>query len=109
MGCGGSKAIKTRTAPAPDAEHTQSAALKQTGPDEQNRQQPEGEITEETAKEISPADENSRQETEDKQATEEHVEDIEGPVTQEQISLVQDTWKLVNGDLEQVGVEFYIR
>lgn len=40
---------------------------------------------------------------------EEHVEDSEGPITQEQISLVQETWKLVNGDLEQVGVEFYIR
>ena len=109
MGCGGSKAIKTRTAPAPVAEQTQSPALKQTSPDEQHRQQPEGEITEETAEETSPADEHGRQGTEDKQATEEHVKDIEGPITQEQISLVQDTWKLVNGDLEQVGIAFYIR
>ena len=104
MGCGGSKAVKTRTAPAPIAEQTQSPALKQTSPARQHRQQPEGEITKETAEETSPTDG-----TEDKQVTEEHVENIKGPVTQEQISLVQDTWKLVNGDLEQVGIEFYIR
>lgn len=109
MGCGGSKAIRTRTGPEPVGEQTQSPSLKQTSPDEQHRQQPEGEITDETAEETSPADGNGRQETEDKQATEEHVEDSEGPITQEQISLVQETWKLVNGDLEQVGVEFYIR
>ena len=104
MGCGGSKAVKTRTAPAPVAEQTQSPPLKQTSPAKQHRQQPEGEITKETAEETSPTDG-----TEDKQVTEEHVENIKGPVTQEQISLVQDTWKLVNGDLEQVGIEFYIR
>ena len=104
MGCGGSKAVKTRTAPAPIGEQTQSPALKQTSPARQHRQQPEGEITKETAEETSPTDG-----TEDKQVTEEHVENIKGPVTQEQISLVQDTWKLVNGDLEQVGIEFYIR
>ena len=103
MGCGGSKAIKTRTAPAPVAEQTQSPALKETSPAKQHRHQPEGKITEETVEETSPAD--ARQGTEDKQVTEEHVE---APITQEQISLVQDTWKLLNGDLEQVGVEFYI-
>lgn len=104
MGCGGSKAIKNRTAPAPVAEQTQSPALKETSPSKQHRQQPEGKITEERAKETSRTD--ARQRTEDKQATEEHVEE---PITQEQISLVQDSWKLVNGDLEQVGVEFYVR
>ena len=110
MGCGGSKAVKTRTAPAPVAEQTQSPALKQTSPaNKQHRQQPEGEITKETAEETSPTDGYGLQGTADKQATEKHVEDIEGPITQEQISLVQDTWKLVNGDLEQVGIEFYIR
>ena len=30
-------------------------------------------------------------------------------VTEEQISLVQETWGLVNDDLEQLGVEFYVR
>ena len=104
MGCGGSKAVKNRTAPAPAAEQTQSPALKETSPAKQHRQQPEGKINEETVEEAPPADEH--QGTEDKQATEEHVE---APISQEQISLVQDTWKLVNGDLEQVGVTFYIR
>jgi len=108
MGCGGSKAIKT--APAPVAEETGSPALKQTSPDKQDRQQPEGKITEEKAKEASPTNGHGRQGTEDvKQATEKQAEDSEGPITHEQISLVQESWKLVNGDLEQVGVEFYIR
>lgn len=110
MGCGGSKAIKTRTAPAPVAEQTQSPGLKETSAAKQHRQQPEGKITEETVEETAPADGYGRQGTEDdKQATEEQGEEVEGPITQEQISLVQNTWKLVNGDLEQVGVEFYIR
>jgi len=110
MGCGGSKAIKNRTAPAPVAEQTQSPGLKETSPAKQHRQQPEGKITEETVEETAPADGYGRQGTEgDKQATEEQSENVEGPITQEQISLVQDTWKLVNGDLEQVGVEFYTR
>ena len=107
MGGEGSKAIWNKTVPAPVAEQTQSPAQKGTSPATQRRPQSEGKITEETAEE-TPA-EAGRQGTEEKQATEEHVEDIEGPITQEQISLVQDTWKLVNGDLEQVGVEFYIR
>ena len=101
MGCGGSKAIQVRTAPAPVAEETQSPALKQTSPANQHRQQPDGKITEEKAEETAPTEEN--------QAKEKPVEDGEGPVTQEQISLVRESWKLVNGDLEQVGVEFYIR
>ena len=111
MGCGGSKAIKNRTAPAPVAEQTQSPpSLKQKTPAKQHGQQPNGKVTEETAEGTSPTDGYGRQRTEDKQATEEHVIDIEGPlITQEQISLVQDSWKLVNGNLEQVGIEFYIR
>ena len=32
-----------------------------------------------------------------------------GQVAEEQIELVQDTWELVKGDLEQMGVEFYVR
>ena len=32
----------------------------------------------------------------------------EGPVIQQQISLVQETWALVKDDLEQLGVEFYV-
>ena len=107
MGCGGSKATRTKTAPILVAEQTQSPAQKETSPATQQRQQPEGRITEETAEE-TPA-EDGRQGTEVKKPTEEQVEAIEEPITQEQISLVQDTWKLVNGDLEQVGVEFYIR
>ena len=33
----------------------------------------------------------------------------EGSVTDEQISLVQDSWHLVKKDLEKLGVEFYVR
>ena len=100
MGCGGSKAIQTKTAPAPVHVQTQSAAQKDTSSIQQ-RKQPEGKRTEE--KPLT----DGRQETREKEQT--YVEDLEGPITQKQITLVQDTWKLVNGDLEQVGVEFYIR
>ncbi|KAL9952372.1 hypothetical protein ACROYT_G039622 [Oculina patagonica] len=100
MGCGGSKATRTKTAPAPVPVQSQSPAHTETSSSKQ-RQQPEGKITEET-----PAAD-GRQATQEKEETE--VEDLEGPITQQQITLVQDTWKLVNGDLEQVGLEFYIR
>ena len=30
-------------------------------------------------------------------------------VTEEQVKLVQETWELVKNDLEQMGVEFYVR
>ena len=89
MGCGESKATRTKNAPAPVSVQTQSPAQTDTSSTQQ-RQQPEG-ITD------------GRQETQEKE------EDLEGPITQKQITLVQDTWKLVNDDLEQVGVEFYIR
>ena len=89
MGCGGSKATQTKPVPAPVPEQTQSAAQTDSS-STQERQQPEG-ITD------------GREETQEKE------EDLEGPITQKQITLVQDTWNLVNGDLEQVGVEFYIR
>ena len=89
MGCGGSKATQTKPAPVPVPEQIQSPAQTDSSSTQQ-RQQPEG-ITD------------GREETQEKE------EDLEGPITQKQITLVQDTWKLVNGDLEQVGVEFYIR
>ncbi|KAJ7379983.1 hypothetical protein OS493_012745 [Desmophyllum pertusum] len=100
MGCGGSKAVRTKTAPAPVPVQPQTAAQPETNASQQ-RQQPEGKLTEETT-----ATE-GQQETQEKPETVE--EDIEGPVTKEQISLVQETWGLVKSDLEQVGVEFYIR
>ena len=100
MGCGGSKATQTKTAPAPVPVQTQSPGQTETS-STQPRQQPEGKITEE--KPLT----DGRQETQEKEQTD--VEDLEEPITQKQITLVQDTWKLVNGDLEQVGVEFYIR
>ncbi|KAJ7379995.1 hypothetical protein OS493_012757 [Desmophyllum pertusum] len=37
------------------------------------------------------------------------AENCEGPATEEQISLVQETWNIVKDDLEQLGVEFYVR
>lgn len=98
MGCGGSKATRTKTAPAPVPVETQSPAHSETSSTQQ-KQQPEGKRTEET-----PAAD-GRQETQE----ETEVDDLEGPITQQQITLVQESWKLVNGDLEQVGVEFYIR
>ena len=100
MGCGGSKAIKTTPAPVPV--QIQPPAHAETSPTQQ-RQRPEGKITEET-----PAAD-GRPETEEEEETTEEEEELEGPITQEQITFVQETWKLVNGDLEQVGVEFYIR
>lgn len=37
------------------------------------------------------------------------TENRDGQVTEEQIALVQETWELVKNDLEQMGVEFYVR
>lgn len=37
------------------------------------------------------------------------TEDRKGSVTKEQIALVQDSWHLVKNDLENMGVEFYVR
>lgn len=37
------------------------------------------------------------------------AENLDGQVTEEQIALVQETWGLVKNDLEQLGVEFYVR
>lgn len=101
MGCGGSKAVRTKTAPAPVPVQPQTAAQLETNASQQ-RQQPEGKLTEETT-----ATE-GQQETQEKPETVEE-DHLEGPVTKKQISLVQETWGLVKSDLEQVGVEFYIR
>ena len=37
------------------------------------------------------------------------AENPQGSVSDEQISLVQDTWHLVKNDLEKMAVEFYAR
>lgn len=100
MGCGGSKAVRTRTAPVPIALDQGQATTIITSSKEEtsplnHREQPDGKTTvDQTASE-------GHQETQ--------KPDNEEPVTQKQISLVQETWGLVNGDLEKVGVDFYIR
>ena len=101
MGCGQSKSIRVKNAPAPLIVQPQPAAQQETSPTNKNREKPEERITESEALEPS---RQSNQETNDKT-------EGEGPLTKEQISLVQDTWGIVKGvlELEQIGVEFYIR
>ena len=100
MGCGGSKAVRTRTAPAPIAlDQGQTTTIITSSKEEtsplNHREQPYGKTT------VDQTVSEGHQETQ--------KPDNEEPVTQKQISLVQETWGLVNGDLEKVGVDFYIR
>ena len=79
MGCGGSKAISHQ------------------------RQQPEG-----RASENPPAAAEGRQGADNKpDAT--AANHVECHVSKEQIALVKETWGLVKNDLEQIGIEFYVR
>ena len=96
MGCGGSKVTTVKNAPEPVLIQIQPAAQQEVSPPKENREQPEGKITEQSAAQ-------SQQEANNKQGG--------GSLTEEQISLVQDTWGVVKEalDLEQVGVEFYVR
>ena len=98
MGCGGSKTTGIKN--VPEQIHVEPASEQAANPPLANKQQPQGKTTEQ------PSDEN-RNQTDDKPQTKEPV----GPLTTEQISLVQETWKSVKMalDLQQVGVEFYVR
>ena len=79
MGCGGSKAILHQ------------------------REQPEG-----RASENPPAAAEGRQGAyNEPDAT--AANDVERHVSKEQIALVKETWRLVKDDLEQIGIEFYVR
>ena len=91
--------MRTKTAPVPIPTQGQAPAQEDRSPTKQ-RQRPEGTITDGT-----PSTE-GRQETQKQDTV---VQDLDEPLTQKQISLVQETWGLVKGDLERVGVEFYIR
>lgn len=90
MGCRGSKITRIKNA----LEQAVNSPLA-------NREQPQGKTTGE-----QPLDEH-RDQTDDKPLT----KGTEGPLTTEQISLVQDTWRSVKEsfNLQQVGVEFFVR
>ena len=101
MGCGGSKATRIKTAPEPVLLQTQPLTQQdERPPPKDSREQPEGKLTEDLSAEI-------RQETGDKPQSSED----EGLLTREQISLVQGTWANVKEalELEQIGIEFYVR
>lgn len=90
--------MKTRTAPAPVADQLEQTTIttsskEKTSPSN-HRQQPDGKITEQTS-------------TEGRQEIQKPADDEQ--ISQKQISLVQETWGLVSGDLEKVGVDFYMR
>lgn len=99
MGCGGSKAIRIKN--VPELVHVQPATKQKVGsPTECSKQPAEEKTKEQTAEETSKQTDEKQHGTEDKET-----------LTKEQISLVQDTWRSVKEalELEQVGMEFYVR
>ena len=99
MGCGGSKAIKIKKVSEPV--HVQLTTKQKVSSPKESREQPEGEKTVEQTTEVAAG----------KQTGEKHATEDKETLTKEQISLVQDTWTSVKEalELEQVGVEFYVR
>ena len=99
MGCRGSKAIRIKNVPEPV--HVQPTTKQKVSSPTECRKQHAGEKTKEQT-----AEETGKQ-TDDKQ----HATEDKETLTKEQISLVQDTWRSVKEafELEQVGMEFYVR
>lgn len=94
MGCGNSKSTRVENAPFPVIKQTKPVAAEQEK-EEKISEQPES-GTESSGK--------------DKQTTDSKPEK-HGPLTPKQILIVQNTWGIVKGssDLQQIGIEFYVR
>lgn len=94
MGCGNSKSTRVENAPFPVIKQTKPVAA------EQER---EGKISEQP-------ESGTESSGKDKQTTDSKPEQ-HGPLTPKQILIVQNTWGIVKGssDLQQIGIEFYVR
>ena len=94
MGCGNSKSTRVENAPFPVIKQTKPVAAEQEKERKISEQPESG--TESSGK--------------DKQTTDSKLEK-RGPLTPKQILIVQNTWGIVKGslDLQQIGIEFYVR
>ena len=94
MGCGNSKSTRVENAPFPVIKQTKPVAAEQEKEGNISGQPESG--TESSGK--------------DKQTTDSKPEK-HGPLTPKQILIVQNTWGMVKGslDLQQIGIEFYVR
>ena len=94
MGCGNSKSTRVENAPFPVINQTKPVAAEQ---------EKEGKISEQP-------ESGTESPGKDKQTTDSKPEK-HGPLTPKQILIVQNTWGIVKGssDLQQIGIEFYVR
>ena len=94
MGCGNSKSTRVENAPFPVIKQTKPVAAEQ---------EKEGKISEQP-------ESGTESSGKDKQTTDSKPEK-HGPLTPKQILIVQNTWGIVKGssDLQQIGIEFYVR
>lgn len=94
MGCGNSKSTRVENAPFPVIKQTKPVAAEQ---------EKEGKISEQP-------ESGTESSGKDKQTTDSKLEK-RGPLTPKQILIVQNTWGIVKGslDLQQIGIEFYVR
>lgn len=94
MGCGNSKSTRVENAPFPVIKQTKPVA---------GEQEKEGKISEQP-------ESGTESSGKDKQTTDSKPEK-HGPLTPKQILIVQNTWGIVKGssDLQQIGIEFYVR
>lgn len=94
MGCGNSKSTRVESAPFPVIKQTKPVAAEQ---------EKEGKISEQP-------ESGTESSGKDKQTTDSKPEK-HGPLTPKQILIVQNTWGIVKGssDLQQIGIEFYVR
>lgn len=94
MGCGNSKSTRVENAPFPVINQTKPLAAEQ---------EKEGKISEQP-------ESGTESSGKDKQTTDSKPEK-HGPLTPKQILIVQNTWGIVKGssDLQQIGIEFYVR
>ena len=94
MGCGNSKSTRVENAPFPVIKQTKPVAAEQ---------EKEGKISEQP-------ESGTESSGKDKQTTDSKPEK-HGPLTPKQILIVQNTWGIVkrSSDLQQIGIEFYVR
>lgn len=94
MGCGNSKSTRVENAPFPVINQTKPLGAEQ---------EKEGKISEQP-------ESGTESSGKDKQTTDSKPEK-HGPLTPKQILIVQNTWGIVKGssDLQQIGIEFYVR
>lgn len=94
MGCGNSKSTRVENAPFPVIKQTKPVAAEQ---------EKEGKISEQP-------ESGTESSGKDKQTTDSKPEK-HGPLTPKQILIVQNTWGIVKGssNLQQIGIEFYVR